>query len=146
MTRIIISRSFFVFVLSIFTLLLLWQDVNARGHSVAQPAEAPAETVTEAEPAQESGMGTGTVTVDGETQSFTVARCSPYIMDSRGMKRMSVDLTTTAETGSLFFLFHQDVYDEARRGGTVRGEDFDIVGEQRVSLRQDRPFRSTVQV
>jgi hypothetical protein len=89
MARIIISRPFFVLALSVFTLLLLWQDVNARGHylpdrdtptkgpeaapPVAQPAEAPAETVTGAELAQESGKGT--MTVDGETRSFAVLSC-----------------------------------------------------------------------
>jgi hypothetical protein len=101
MARIIVARPFFVLALSVFTLLLLWQDMNARGHylpdrhtptkgpetapPVAQPAEAPADAVPEAESAAETmpeaevvpdaEPGKGTMTLDGETRSLVANAC-----------------------------------------------------------------------
>jgi len=84
MAKITLTTPFFVFVLSVLTVLLLWQDVSAqrpereqrsisRTTDTAEPVEAPAEAVAEAEPAQEPGKGT--MTVDGETRSIVFSSC-----------------------------------------------------------------------
>ena len=83
MAKLTLATPFFVFVLSVLTGLLLWQDVSARDDrrlgratDTAGPVTAPAEAVAEAEPAQEPGKGTWTL--DGETRSFTVEKCSVF--------------------------------------------------------------------
>ncbi len=76
--------------------------------------------------------GTGTVTVDGETQSFTVQQCD--WMDHRGT--LMLDLHSTAETGSLLFKFQELVVEEGSRSTvTVQGEVVEIAAFQKIHLR-----------
>ncbi len=73
-------------------------------------------------------QGTGTVTVDGETQSFTVKQCD--WMDHRGT--LMLDLHSTAETGSILFKFQELVVEEGSRGTvTVQGEVVEIAAFQK---------------
>lgn len=80
--------------------------------------------------AQDEGMGT--VTVDGETQSFTVERCS--WIDHRGL--LILDLFSTAETGGLQFQFQGQAWEEGQRSAVaVQGEAVEIAARQQITFR-----------
>lgn len=84
-------------------------------------------------PLSAQDQGTGTVTVDGETQSFTVEQCS--WIDYRG--QLLLDLHSTAETGSLLFKFQEQAWEEGqRRTVTVQGgEIIEIAARQQIEFR-----------
>ncbi len=102
MAKLTLATPFFVFVLSVLTGLLLWQDVSAREQKsisrptdTAPPVTTPAEAVAEAEPAQEPGKGTWTL--DGETRSFVVEKCSVF---ERGPGNYQVNGRVIGDDGS----------------------------------------------
>ena len=77
-------------------------------------------------------QATGTVTVNGEAQSFTVEHC--IWIDHRGTLRL--DVISTAETGSLLFKFQEQVWEEgSRMTVTVRsGEVIEIAARQQINF------------
>jgi hypothetical protein len=90
------------FIVGLLLSSLLWQDASAREpKSISRPTDtagpvtAPAEAVAEAEPAQEPGKGTSTL--DGETRSFVVEKCSVF---ERGPGSYQVNGRAIGDDGS----------------------------------------------